>query len=120
MSTYFLFFRHDKLIIDDHVYIFNEQEHRIERLPSSLSPGSLDVGEEVGDAVSLARRIRQKQSIATTQSNFNANAKRAQSVESMLDRIPNVGIHHGGISPHSELGKIFSFKNDIFFPFLVF
>ena len=51
-----------------------------------------------------ARRIRQKQSVSTTQSNFNANAKRAQSVESMLDRIPNVPIH-GGISPHSEVGK---------------
>jgi len=97
-------FKHDKLIIDDHVYIFNEQEHRIERLPSSLSPGSLDVGEEVGDAVSLARRIRQKQSASSTQSNFNANAKRAQSVESMLDRIPNVPIH-GGVSPHSEVGN---------------
>ena len=63
-------------------------------------------GEEVGDAVSLARRIRQKQSVSYTQNNFNVNAKRAQSVESMLDRIPNVGIHHGGISPHSELGKL--------------
>ena len=63
-------------------------------------------GEEVGDAVSLARRIRQKQSVSYTQTNFNVNAKRAQSVESMLDRIPNVGIHHGGISPHSELGKL--------------
>ena len=65
-------------------------------------------GEEVGDAVSLARRIRQKQSVSYTQNNFNVNAKRAQSVESMLDRIPNVGIHHGGISPHSELGKFIS------------
>ena len=57
MSDSFSIFRHDKLIIDDHVYIFNEQEHRIERLPSSLSPGSLDVGEEVGDAVSLGVNI---------------------------------------------------------------
>ena len=46
IDTFFIFCRHDKLIIDDHVYIFNEQEHRIERLPSSLSPGSLDVGKK--------------------------------------------------------------------------
>lgn len=57
--------------------------------------------DEVGDAASLARRLRQKQQ-QISHANFNANAKRAQSVESMLDRIPNVG---GGISPHSEVGE---------------
>ena len=38
--------------------------------------------------MALARRLKQKQQIA--QANFNVNAKRAQSVESMLDRIPSV------------------------------
>ena len=43
--------------------------------------------------------------MALASNNFNANAKRAQSVESMLDRIPNVGIR--GVSPHGEpLGKL--------------
>ncbi len=86
------------------MYIFNEQEHRIERLPSNLST-TTGLDEEVGDASSLARRLRQKQQISTA--NFNANAKRAQSVESMLDRIPNVAMGHGGISPHGDLGKKF-------------
>ena len=71
LSDSFSIFRHDKLIIDDHVYIFNEQEHRIERLPSSLSPGSLDVGEEVGDAVSLGVNIVHTQKYHPCKSSFN-------------------------------------------------
>ena len=59
---------------------------------------STPLDDEVGDAASLARRLRQKQQISSN-ANFNANAKRAQSVESMLDRIPNVGL-----SPHSDVG----------------
>jgi hypothetical protein len=33
----FLFSRYDKLIIDDNVYIYNDVEKRIERLPYSVS-----------------------------------------------------------------------------------
>ena len=33
-------FRHDKLLIDDHVYIYNDQEHRIERLPVTVTTGT--------------------------------------------------------------------------------
>ena len=62
------------------------------------------IGYELFFNIKPARRIRQKQSVSTTQSNFNVNAKRAQSVESMLDRIPNVPIN-GGVSPHPEVGK---------------
>ena len=93
--TYLTFSRHDKLIIDDHVYIFNEQEHRIERLPSTIS-ATTGLEDEVGDVPILTRRLKQKQSL--THANFNANAKRAQSVESMLDRIPAVGT----VTPHSH------------------
>ena len=71
----------------------------IEKLPSTISQTS-GLEDEVGDVPSLTRRLRQKQSL--THTNFNANAKRAQSVESMLDRIPPVG---GGSTPHSDTGN---------------
>ena len=95
------FFRHDKLIIDDHVYIYNDQEHRIERLPVTVTPG---IDEELGEASSLSRRLRQKQS--QNPGSFNANAKRAQSVESMLDRIPSVV----GTSPNDHMGKFYTMQ----------
>ena len=93
-----ILFRHDKLIIDDHVYIYNDQEHRIERLPVTVTTGLDD--EVGGEASALSRRLRQKQSLQGP--NFNSNAKRAQSVESMLDRIPSVA----GASPngHDHMG----------------
>jgi len=34
------FLRYDKLIIDDNVYIYNDAEKRIERLPYSMSASS--------------------------------------------------------------------------------
>ena len=77
-----------------------------------MTTGMNFYGYELFSNFKLARRIRQKQSASSTQSNFNANAKRAQSVESMLDRIPNVPIH-GGVSPHSEVGKKIPFFNII-------
>lgn len=96
-------FRHDKLIIDDHVYIFNEQEHRIERLPSTIS-ATTGLEDEVGDVPILTRRLKQKQSL--THANFNSNAKRAQSVESMLDRIPAVGT----VTPHNHSSDTGNFQ----------
>jgi hypothetical protein len=93
-----LYCRHDKLIIDDHVYIYNDQDRRVERLPYSVSTFS-GLDDEVGDSVSLTRRLRQRNILPYSSStgtgsgnSFNANSKRAQSVESMLDRIPAVNL----------------------------
>ena len=51
VNTYVLFFRYDKLIIDDNVYIYNDVEKRIERLPHSVSASAgLCLDDEVNRA----------------------------------------------------------------------
>ena len=50
-NNYFYFFRYDKLIIDDNVYIYNDVEKRIERLPYSVSASAgLCLDDEVNRA----------------------------------------------------------------------
>ena len=73
---------------------------KINSLKQNLN--SLGLDEEVGgEASALSRRLRQKQTFPG--SNFNTNAKRAQSVETLLDRIPSVV----GANPNDHIGMYY-------------
>ena len=60
LSTFFLYCRYDKLIIDDNVFIYNHSESRIERLPHTLSGNAsvLDEDQDIPSATIGRYRIK--------------------------------------------------------------
>ena len=88
--------RYDKLIIDDHVFIYNDSERRIERLPfsvySTATSGHYEAADDEGHHLSRRRQQRYPTNAAMSaaQSALNAANKRSQSVESLLNRIPKM------------------------------
>merc|ERR1712154_572236 len=74
---------YDRLVVDDNVYIFNELEGRVERLPhkTATSSSSLDISNMTDTYNDTGHSFRQGQQ-------QSVNIRRGMSVECLLDRIP--------------------------------
>ena len=74
---------YDRLVVDDNVYIFNELEGRVERLPhkTATSTSSLEISNMTDTYNDTGHSFRQGQS-----QQQSVNIRRGMSVECLLDR----------------------------------
>ena len=74
---------YDRLVVDDNVYIFNELEGRVERLPSklALSSSSLDISSMTDTYNHTGHNFRQANTLGQS-----ASIRRGLSVDCLLER----------------------------------
>lgn len=84
------FLTYDKLVVDDNVYIFNDLEGRVERLPHKvvLSQSTMDLSSMRDTYSSTSQSFR----------GSNQNIRKGLSNESLLDRIPAADVSEPRVS----------------------